>query len=346
MPSPMPDARPARLAAVRRALAAHDPPLDALLVSDLLNVGYLSGFTGSTAYVLVTPGEALLITDSRYTLQAARECPGFALIETPQGSGGYPEALKTTLEERPRLRRVGFEAGHVTVALRESFGKSAPDVSWVGTENVVEAGRRVKDAGEIAQIRRAIDVAEAAFLSVKHLLRPGTREQDFALELEFAMRRGGAEGTAFETIVASGALGARPHHRAGVRPLTSGDLVTIDWGATVDGYNSDITRTVGIGRVTDEQRRIYNIVLEAQQRAIAAIRPGKTGKDDRRRRPRLHCQSRLRRRLRSFARPLARAGRPRRAGLLRPLRQADPGAGHGDDGGAGDLLGGLGRRPH
>ena len=268
-----------RLQAVRRALLAHDPPLDALLLTDLLNVGYLSGFTGSTAYALVTPAEALLITDSRYTLQAARECLGFELIETPQGSGGYPEALKTTLEERPSLRRVGFEAGHVTVSLRESFGQSAPNVEWIGTQDVVEAGRRVKDAGEIAQIRRAIEVAEAAFLSVKHLLRPGTREQDFALELEFAMRRGGAEGTAFETIVASGALGARPHHRAGVRPLTSGDLVTVDWGATVDGYNSDITRTVGIGHVSDEQRRIYGIVLEAQQRAIAAIRPGKTGKE-------------------------------------------------------------------
>ena len=183
------------------------------------------------------------------------------------------------LKERPALRRLGFEAGHVTVSQREAFGKLAPDVQWVGTTDVVETLRLVKDAGEVEKIRAAVAVAEAAFGSVKALLAPGTREQDFALELEFAMRRGGAEGTAFETIVASGALGARPHHRAGVRPLAAGDFVTIDWGATVDGYNSDITRTVGLGRVTDEQRRIYGIVLEAQQRAIQAIRPGRTGKE-------------------------------------------------------------------
>ena len=143
----------------------------------------------------------------------------------------------------------------------------------------METLRLVKDEGEIARIRRAIDVAEAAFLSVKPLLAPGLREQDFALELEFAMRRGGASGAAFETIVASGALGAHPHHRAGPRPLVRGDFVTIDWGATVNGYNSDITRTVGIGSITDKQREIYAIVMEAQQRAIAAIRPGRTGKE-------------------------------------------------------------------
>jgi len=142
----------------------------------------------------------------------------------------------------------------------------------------VETLRLVKDTDEIALIRHAIAVAEAAFLSVKPLLIAGTREQDFALELEFAMRRGGAEATAFETIVASGALGAHPHHHAGTRPLTVGDFVTIDWGASVNGYCSDITRTVAIGAVTPKQRDIYAIVLEAQQKAIAAIRPGKTGK--------------------------------------------------------------------
>ncbi len=272
------DSIPPRLDAARRALAQHDPPLDALLLTDLLNVGYLSGFTGSTAYTLLTQAEAVLITDSRYTLQAGRECSHFALQETPQGSGGYPEALKTALDARPSLKRVGFEAGHVTVSLRESFGKSGPNVQWIGTEDVIEALRVVKDPNEIAVIRRAIDVAEAAFLSVKPLLKPGTRERDFAIELEFAMRCGGAEGVSFDSIVASGPMGARPHHRAGDRQLEAGDLVTIDWGAVVDGYASDITRTVAIGHVSDEQRRLYGIVLEAQQRAIAAIAPGQTGK--------------------------------------------------------------------
>lgn len=268
-----------RLEAVRRALNDCETPLDALLLTDLDNIGYLTGFTGSTAQAVITPDEAILITDSRYTIQAARECSQFALVETPRGSGGYGEALQTVLKDRPALRRVGFEAGQVTVAAWEKLRELSPEVEWVSTENLVEALRQVKDAGEIALIRRAIAVAEAAFLSVKPLLTPGTREQDFALELEFAMRRAGAEKAAFESIVASGALGARPHHHAGPRPFAVGDFVTVDWGASVGGYHSDITRTIGIGAVTDHQREIYAIVMEAQQRAIAAIRPGRTGKD-------------------------------------------------------------------
>jgi len=270
---------PARLARVRAALAAHQPPLDALLLTDPDNLGYVSGFTGSTAQALVTPDEALFVTDSRYTLRAAAECRAFQIRETSSGSGGYGEALEAILKERPHLRRLGFEAGHVSVAAWEAFRALAPDVEWVGTQNVVEALRLVKDVGEIARIRRAIAIAEAAFLSVKPRLKPGTREQDFALELEYAMRRGGATGAAFDTIVASGALGAHPHHHAGPRPLSVGDFVTIDWGATVDGYNSDITRTFAIGAASDKGREVYAVVLEAQQRAIAAIRPGKTGKE-------------------------------------------------------------------
>ena len=276
----MPVETPAsRLLKVREALSSREVPLDALLLTDLDNIGYLTGFTGSTAQVVVTPSEAVFITDSRYTVQAARECTGFTLVETPRGSGGYGEALQNILKERPNVHKLGFEAGNVTVAAWEKLRELSPNLEWVSTENIVGNLRMVKDAGEIAAIRRAIAVAEAAFLLVKHLLTPGTREQDFALELEYAMRRGGAEGTAFDSIVASGALGARPHHHAGPRPFVSGDFVTIDWGACVDGYNSDITRTVGIGVVTPRQREVYAVVLEAQRLAIAAIRPGATGKE-------------------------------------------------------------------
>ena len=270
---------PTRPEKVLRAFQALEHAPDALLLTDTGNIGYVSGFTGSTAQVLITPDEALFITDSRYTLRAMAECQGFRIVETPSGSGGYGEALQNVLKERPQVRRLGFEAGHVTVSQWETFRKLTPDVEWVGTTDIVGTLRLVKDAGEVDTIRRAIAVAEAAFESVKPLLRSGTREQDFAIELEFAMRRGGAEGVAFDTIVASGALGAHPHHHAGPRPLALGDFVTIDWGATVDGYHSDITRTYAIGRVSEKQQEVYGVVLEAQQRAIAAIRPGKTGKE-------------------------------------------------------------------
>ena len=126
---------------------------------------------------------------------------------------------------------MGFEAQHVTVAQWEQLKKDAPPgLEWVPTEGLVGALRMIKDAGEVAAIRRAITVAESAWESVKPLLRPGIRERDFALEMDFAMRRAGAEGSAFETIVASGALGAHPHHQAGDRPLAAGDLVTVGLG--------------------------------------------------------------------------------------------------------------------
>lgn len=275
----MPSSTPFRVPALRSAIAALDPAPDALLVTDIGNAGYLSGFTGSTAQVLVTPDEALFITDARYTLRAQAECASFEVVETPQGSGGYGEALKNVLAARPGLKKLGFEAGHVTVSQWEAFRALVPQISWVSTTDLVETLRLVKDDGEIALIHAAIRVAEEAMEQVKPLLTPGTTEQEFALELEFAMRRLGASGAAFDTIVASGPSGAHPHHHAGPRALAAGDFVTIDWGASVNGYNSDITRTYALGSVTDKQREIYEIVREAQRRAIAAIAPGRTGQE-------------------------------------------------------------------
>ena len=267
----------ARLASVRRALAEKE--LDGLLLSDIVNIGYVSGFTGSTAFALITPREALFITDPRYTLRARRECPHFTLIQAA-GSGGYADAIKATLADRPRLQKIGFEAGALKVAQwRQLQNENSPGLAWTPTEGLVEELRQVKDETEIAATRRAIAVAEAAFTQITPLLRPGVPERDIAIELEFAMRRGGAEDRAFESIVAGGEQGAHPHHRPNARPLAVGDLVTVDWGARVDAYHSDITRTVGIGKLTDEQRKVYAAVLDAQTRAIAAIRPGKTGKE-------------------------------------------------------------------
>lgn len=275
----MPPSSSTRVSALRAAVAAHDPAFDALLLTDTGNIGYLSGFTGSTAQIVITPDEALFITDARYTLRAQAECTGFEIVETPQGSGGYGEALKTVLEARPGVKRLGFEASQVTVSQWETFRALVPDLEWTPTKDLVETLRLVKDDVEIALIKDAITVAETAMRTVRPLLTPGTREQDFAMELEFAMRRLGASGPAFGTIVASGPSGAHPHHHAGARPMAAGDFVTIDWGAAVEGYNSDITRTYALGSVTDKQREIYGIVLESQQQAIAAIQPGKTGQE-------------------------------------------------------------------
>lgn len=268
-----------RLQNLRTALAAHDPPVDALLLTDPTNIGYVTGFTGSTAQALVSATEAVFITDPRYLLRARRECPQFDVVEA-SGSGSYGEALHTALAARPQWKAVGFEAGHVSVAQGRKLEAENPvPVQWTPTETIVETLRLIKDAGEIAAIRQAIAIAEAAFVQIKPVLRAGATERDIALELEFAMRRGGADGAAFPTIVASGPQGASPHHTPNNRALEPGDFVTIDWGASVNGYNSDITRTVAIGLVSERQRFVYEAVLEAQRRAIAAIAPGRNGKE-------------------------------------------------------------------
>ena len=266
-----------RLAALRRALPA--PHVDALLLTSPVNIGYITGFTGSTAYALVSGEHAVLITDPRYTIRARQECPLFGVVEAV-GSGGYGEALSTVLAAHFDLQTIGFDAGTVTYAQWQKLKRDHPaPIEWLPLENMVENLRAVKDADEIDAIRHAIAIAEEAFAHIRPLLKPGARERDIALELDFAMRRAGADGTAFETIVASGPQGAHPHHTPNNRALEYGDFVTIDWGASVGGYCSDITRTVAIGEANARQKETYAAVREAQTRAIAAIRPGKTGKE-------------------------------------------------------------------
>jgi Xaa-Pro aminopeptidase len=268
-----------RLDRLRNLVAAAE--LDALLITQTVNVGYITGFTGSAGYALVGPSLAVLITDPRYTLRVHQECPGFE-VYTTESSAGYAAGLKDLLEGRPRVKRVGFESTRVTVSFWEQLKRDSPSIDWQATKGMVEDMRSVKDTGEVDAIRAAVAVAESAFVSVKPLLRPGVSERDFAIDLDFAMRRGGADAIAFETIVASGPQSAHPHHQPNNRVIAPGDWVTVDWGARLGGYCSDMTRTFLMrqgGASVDEQRHVYAIVLEAQRRAIAAIKPGKTGKE-------------------------------------------------------------------
>ena len=207
---------------VQRLLAAQT--LDALLLTDIVNIGYVSGFTGSTAFVLVTPDEALLITDGRYTLRARQECP-HSTSWKPSGSGGYPEKLAEALNARPAIRRLGFEAGKVTVAQWQQFQKENRP-TWNGS-----ARRSLSKGCAWSKTRGKSPPSAAPSPSPKPPLRqssrcsgPASTEREVALELEFAMRRAGADDRAFETIVASGAQGAHPHHRPNDRPFVSGRL--------------------------------------------------------------------------------------------------------------------------
>jgi Xaa-Pro aminopeptidase len=265
----------ARVSRLREAMA--EAGLPAFLVTDPINVGYLSGFTGSTAALVITPQEALMVTDSRYTVQAQRECPGFQVRQT-ELTQGLMDRVAAEVKALGRAA-LGVEGDAVTINDFQGLAKQLEGIELRPTESVVEILRRVKDETEIELTRAACGIVDRAFEFILTLVRPGIPERDLATELEYFMKKAGSEKEAFDTIVASGARSALPHGRASEKPLAAGDFVTFDYGARVGGYHSDITRTVVLGTATDRQREVYQVVLDAQQAALAALRPGMTGKE-------------------------------------------------------------------
>jgi len=247
--------------------------LPAILITGATNRRYLSGFTGSAGMLLIHRGGGHLITDFRYVEQAGREAPDYS-VEQHRGQAG--EALADLLAELG-IQRVAFEPRHMPYSQYEELGRDIPGVSWYPADGLVEAVRLVKEADEISRIRRAAALADAAWEEILPAVRAGRREQDIALDLEFVMRRRGAQSLSFPLIVASGERSALPHGRASAKELEQGDFVTVDYGAVVDGYASDATRTVVIGPPDDRQREVYEVVRRAQEAALEALRPGKTG---------------------------------------------------------------------
>lgn len=239
------------------------------------NRRYLSGFTGTAGYVLVTARHAVLLTDSRYTEQARQQAPAFEVI---QHGDEVWDALARQVR-RAGVTRLGFEQERVSVDWLGRAGAHLRDVAWVSAGGTVEHLRMVKDEDEIAAIRRAQALTERVLAEVLPMVRPGVREVDLAVELEFRMRRQGASAAAFDFIVASGPRSALPHGTASDRAIQPGDLVTFDIGCVVDGYCSDLTRTVVVGEPDARQREIYDLVLRAQEAGLAALQPGRTGRE-------------------------------------------------------------------
>jgi Xaa-Pro aminopeptidase len=262
-----------RRAALRGLLRAAD--VEALLVTDLVNVRYLTGFTGSNAALLVHAagdGASRFCTDGRYTTQSAGEVPDLERIVDRAGAVVLARAA-----EELGVTRLGFESEAVTVdahaALVEAAGAT---VLLHRAPGLVARLRRVKDAAEVATLRRACAVADAALADLVAAggLRPGRSERDVAFDLETRMRAHGAAGPAFDTIVAAGPHSAVPHHRPTDASMRRGDLVKLDFGALVEGYRSDITRTVVLGRAAGWQRDLHALVATAQEAGRAALRPG------------------------------------------------------------------------
>jgi Xaa-Pro aminopeptidase len=263
-----------RLTRVREQLTKRR--VDAILLTNLDNIRYASGFSGSSATVVITSKRAVILVDSRYTLQAKEECPGFEVI---QYSG---DVLKTTndilLEDK--VASVGFEAEYVTISTHRKMRKMIDKgVRLVGTKRVIEDIRLVKDADEIRKLKKAIALADECFDHIISFVKPGMTERDVALEIYLYMYKNGAESLAFDTIVAAGPHAAFPHAEPGQAVLQKGQMLKMDYGARVDGYNSDITRTIFLGEPDDKQKEVYNTVLDAQLKAIEAIKPGVLGKD-------------------------------------------------------------------
>ncbi len=264
-----PSAKPGPATSRRDAIRARLSELeaDALLVTKLVNVRYLTGFSGSNGQVIVGE-EDIFFTDSRYQEQSGHQVD--CRREIIDSRSGW-EQVVASLEGAGRL---AIEAHHMTVASAGRLRAALGDVVIVETENVVEKQREVKDAGEIESIRRACAIGDAGFDQIIARLREGMTEVECAAELEEAMRRAGSEGLSFATIAAFGEQAAEPHHEPTERRLKRGDMVKLDFGAMFDGYHSDMTRTVAFGEPGDEMRTIYEAVRAGQQAGVEAIRSG------------------------------------------------------------------------
>lgn len=246
---------------------------DALLLTHLTNIRYLTGFTGSAALLLVRDDRALFVTDGRYGEQAAEQLAAAGVDAEIEVSNSAQKNVVVAAAEGART--LGLEADSVTWAQQRRYAEEwFATTTLVPTDGLVEALRLVKDDGEVARIEAAATIADEALAQVRSRLAEGPTEREFGLELDAAMRLLGADDISFETICASGPNGARPHARPGPRRVVEGDLVVLDFGALVDGYHSDMTRTVMVGEPSETQQRMLEVVAASQEAGVQAVGPG------------------------------------------------------------------------
>jgi Xaa-Pro aminopeptidase/Xaa-Pro dipeptidase len=258
---------------IRRAWALSESvAAEGVLFFNLANIQYLTGFTGSDGALLVTRDQFFLLVDGRYLNQAQNEVSGGQVFLYQQKIKGIAE-----LAAQLSLGRVAWEAPGISHDFFLDLTAKTADITWVPLRAAALADlRSVKTADEIDQISQASRIAYQAWEKILPLIRPGVRERDIALELDYQMRVHGAEEVAFRTIVASGVNSAWPHARPGGKLLLAQEVVIVDWGAVYAGYRSDQTRTLVLGQATEDFRRAYGLVREAHDRALAALRPGVT----------------------------------------------------------------------
>ncbi len=236
---------------------------EAVFISSYPNIFYYSGFTSGDAYLLITHNKNYIITDSRYFIQAREEAPHFELYDI---SNGLENLFKKISE-----KIIGYEEFNLTVSKYEDLLKYAPRFEFVRMQKDINSPRRIKDSKEVQKIAKAQKICDDAFLYILDFIKPGVTEKEVALNLELFMKKNGAKALSFETISASGIRSAMPHGTATDKVIENGDFLTLDYGCVYEGYCSDMTRTVGIGNISDKQKEIYEIVLKAQLSALTEI---------------------------------------------------------------------------
>jgi Xaa-Pro aminopeptidase len=261
----------------RARKALEESTFDSLVLINSPNVRWMSGFSGSFGTIFLTKERAVFVTDSRYTIQANEQIEGFEIVELKR-----PKKLHEVISELAQQSEtdvLGFEPS-LTYAQYHEIAKACDEIGVAVSSlgSFMDPLRMVKTPQEIEKIKRATELADATMEHITRMIQPGIREIDICLDLEFFMRRQGA-GVAFDTIAVSGVRSARPHGKPSEKELQSGEFVTLDFGANLDGYNSDITRTFVVSKADDRTREVYEQVLKAEVEAVKALKPGANGKD-------------------------------------------------------------------
>ena len=263
-----------RLKRFRDKIERENKEIEWLLVINLKNLNYLSGFNGEGFALIGTGGKNYLLTDSRFTEQAQKESPDYEILtDEPKKKNARILALKKIIAKN-KIKKIAFEGSNLSYADFKKYSKSFNSIKFFPTENLIEQIRMVKDKEEIIKMKKAAQIATESLKDVFEMIEPGIKELDIASELAYTMRKKGAQKEAFETIVVSGERSSLPHGKPSEKKIDEGELITIDMGANYQNYNSDITRTIIMGKENQKQKEIYSIVFEAQKAALNFLKPG------------------------------------------------------------------------
>ena len=262
-----------RINSLRKALSKTD--IDTAFISSKDNIRYYSGFTGTLAFLLITESKSIIITDSRYIVRAQEECPDYEIYQLKSGDNWIENSTNQI-----KSKVIGFEGNFVSFnMINQLKERSNNNLIWKDFSEQISKERVIKSQSEVEKIEEAISISDGAFNTVSKKIKEGMTEKEIAWEIEKEMRILGAESISFDTIVASGINGAKPHHSTTNKNISNGEAITIDMGAKCNGYCSDLTRTIFIGEPDDKFKKIYNIVLRSQLISIEAAKEGMTGEE-------------------------------------------------------------------